>query len=89
MADRESRPGRVAIRWSLADQRTAGGSAGVSGELIVTCACGFEAREKPEKLIPIVQQHGRDVHNMDSTAEEVLALARPVDHAPSGPGTAA
>jgi hypothetical protein len=27
----------------------------------------------------LVQQHGRDVHNMSTTAEQVLALARPAD----------
>jgi predicted small metal-binding protein len=48
-------------------------------ELVVTCACGFEARGEPERLIPLVQQHGRDVHNMSTTAEQVLALARPAD----------
>lgn len=59
----------------------------MSTELIVACACGFEARGDAQQLVPIVQQHGRDVHNMDSTAEEVLALARPADHT-TDPGTA-
>jgi predicted small metal-binding protein len=48
-------------------------------ELIVTCACGFEARGVPAELIPLVQRHGREVHNMAATAEDVLALARPAD----------
>lgn len=42
---------------------------------IVTCECGFEARGTEEELIPLVQQHGRDVHNMSATAEQVLAMA--------------
>jgi hypothetical protein len=46
-------------------------------ELIVTCACGFEVRGRPEDLIPVVRQHGIDVHNMEVTDEQVLAMARP------------
>lgn len=46
-------------------------------ELVVTCDCGFEARGTEEELIPIVQQHGIDAHNMKVTDEQVLALARP------------
>jgi predicted small metal-binding protein len=48
-----------------------------TGELIVKCQCGFEARGKEADLIPIVQKHGREAHNMDTTAEQVLAMARP------------
>jgi predicted small metal-binding protein len=55
-------------------------------EKIVTCECGFEARGTEEELIPLVQQHGRDVHNMLATAEQVLAMA--VD-APDDPATTA
>ena len=43
----------------------------------VTCACGFEARGSEEELIPIVQQHGREVHGMDVTPEQVMAQATP------------
>src|SRR5262245_39094329 len=52
---------------------------GARTELIVTCACGFEARGEPAELIPLVQQHGGEVHNMAATADDVLALARPAD----------
>jgi predicted small metal-binding protein len=48
-----------------------------SGELVVKCDCGFEARGKPVELVPKVQQHGRDKHNMDATPDQVLAMARP------------
>jgi len=47
------------------------------GQLVVRCDCGFEARGTEAELIPIVQQHGRDAHNMDVTSEQVLAMARP------------
>jgi predicted small metal-binding protein len=48
-----------------------------SVELIVRCECGFEARGEESELVPVVQKHGRDVHNMEATREQVLAMARP------------
>ena len=47
------------------------------GELLVKCECGFEARGNETELVPVVQKHGREVHNMDATPEQVLAMARP------------
>jgi predicted small metal-binding protein len=49
-----------------------------SVELIVRCECGFEARGTETQLVPVVQKHGREVHNMEATPEQVLAMARPV-----------
>jgi len=49
----------------------------VESDLIVRCDCGFEARGTEEQLIPVVQKHGRDAHNMDVTPDQVLAMARP------------
>jgi predicted small metal-binding protein len=49
-----------------------------SDELIVRCECGFEARGQAAQLVPVVQKHGRDAHNMEATPEQVLAMARPV-----------
>ena len=46
-------------------------------ELVVRCDCGFEARGSEQELIPIVQKHGMDAHNMKVTREQVLAMARP------------
>ena len=48
-----------------------------SDELVVRCECGFEARGKEPELVPTVQQHGREAHNMEVTREQVLAMARP------------
>ncbi len=60
--------------------------AGMSTEMVVRCQCGgFEARGTEAELIPAVRQHGRDVHNMDVTDEQVLAMAGPAD--PLGPAT--
>jgi predicted small metal-binding protein len=48
-----------------------------AGRLVVKCDCGFEAKGSEAELIPIVQQHGREAHNMDVTREQVLAMAQP------------
>jgi predicted small metal-binding protein len=46
-------------------------------QLVVRCECGFEARGTESELIPVVQKHGHEVHNMDTTPDEVLAMAQP------------
>ena len=46
-------------------------------ELVVRCDCGFEARGMEATLVPIVQRHGREAHEMEVTREQVLAMARP------------
>jgi hypothetical protein len=45
----------------------------------VTCACGQRWRGPVSELIPLVQRHGRDVHNMPVTPEQVLAMAVDTD----------
>jgi len=46
-------------------------------ELVVRCDCGFEARGNEATLVPLVQRHGREAHNMEVTREQALAMARP------------
>lgn len=48
-----------------------------SHQLVVRCDCGFEVRGDEEEIVPVVQQHGREAHNMDVTREQVLAMATP------------
>jgi len=36
---------------------------------VVICACSVEIRGPESELVPAVQQHGRDAHNMDATRE--------------------
>lgn len=38
------------------------------------CACGWEATGTEEDLIAAAEEHGRRVHNMQPTREEVLAM---------------
>lgn len=45
----------------------------------VACDCGVTIRAASDsELIARVQQHAREVHRMDMTAEQVLAMATPV-----------
>jgi hypothetical protein len=51
---------------------------------VVTCACGQQWRGTDAELVALVQQHGRDVHNMPVTPEQVMAMAV-VDDGPPNP----
>ena len=43
----------------------------------VQCDCGFVAREETDDaLVDVVQKHAKEVHNMDLTREQVLAMAK-------------
>ena len=46
-------------------------------ELVVRCDCGFEMRASEPALVPMVQRHGREAHNMEISREQVLAMAKP------------
>jgi hypothetical protein len=43
----------------------------------VLCQCGLRMRGTLDELIPIVQKHGREAHNMEASREDITALARP------------
>lgn len=47
------------------------------GILAVSCACGIVMRGTIEELVPIVQKHALESHNMKVTREDVVAKARP------------
>ena len=50
---------------------------GHAGVLVVHCACGILMRGTVDVLVPMVQKHAREAHNMDVTRQDVLAKARP------------
>jgi hypothetical protein len=52
---------------------------------VVTCACGQRWRGTEAELFAAVSWHGREVHNMPVTLEQVLAMAVDED-APSEAG---
>jgi len=44
----------------------------------VHCDCGWQAEaDTDDELVTAVQEHGRDVHNMEVTPEQALAMADP------------
>jgi predicted small metal-binding protein len=45
---------------------------------IMLCDCGHIVRgETDDELVANVQQHAREVHEMEITREQVLAMAQP------------
>ena len=45
--------------------------------LRLRCACGWETTGTEEDLVAAAVEHGRRVHNMTPTREEVLAMVLP------------
>ena len=44
----------------------------------VSCDCGKTIRESSDdQLVAMVQQHAKEVHNMDLSREQVLSMAEP------------
>ncbi len=48
-------------------------------ERVLTCECGFSVQGTDDELVDAAQRHGREVHNMDISREDVLAMAKPVE----------
>jgi len=51
----------------------------------VTCLCGWRIRGTEDEIVSEVIRHGREAHGIESTREEVLALATDVAAAESDP----
>jgi predicted small metal-binding protein len=47
----------------------------VNGSLRVRCACGWEVVGSEDEVVAATQEHGRRMHNMAATREQVLAMA--------------
>jgi predicted small metal-binding protein len=45
----------------------------------VTCECGWSAKGTEDELVPLIQQHGRDVHGMEVTREQAVAQIVPAE----------
>ena len=41
----------------------------------VACACGWETIGEEDDVVAETKQHGVDIHNMEVTREQVLAMA--------------
>jgi predicted small metal-binding protein len=44
-------------------------------DLYVRCVCGWEVRGSEEIVVAATQEHGRRLHNMAASRDEVLAMA--------------
>jgi predicted small metal-binding protein len=49
----------------------------------VTCLCGWQCRGTEDEVVEQVIAHGREVHGIESTREEILKIAIDVT-VPSG-----
>jgi len=47
-------------------------------QLAVQCECGFEVRGSADEIVPALQKHAGESHNMKITREQVLARAHPI-----------
>jgi predicted small metal-binding protein len=51
---------------------------GVVMQKVINCPCGFTVRaESDDQLVTKAQEHAKQVHQMDLTREQALAMARP------------
>jgi predicted small metal-binding protein len=55
-------------------------------DLRVRCACGWETSGTEDEVVAATREHGRRLHNMEPSRDEVLAMVvRPDDEvAPPG-----
>ena len=45
---------------------------------VINCPCGFVVRaESDDQLVAKAQEHAKQVHQMDLSREQALAMARP------------
>jgi hypothetical protein len=51
--------------------------------LRVRCICGWEVVGTEDEVVPATQAHGRRLHNMEATRDQVLAMATPDAGLPS------
>lgn len=43
----------------------------------IVCDCGWSARGSEDEIVAAAQAHGREIHDMVPTREQVLAIAKP------------
>jgi hypothetical protein len=60
-------------------------------EITVRCVCGWESTGPTDEVVVATTEHGRRVHNMAATRDQVLAMAvdpasDPADTSRTGPG---
>ena len=48
-------------------------------EYLVECDCGWSCRGTEEVVVAACSEHGREVHGLELSREQVLAIAQVVD----------
>ncbi len=54
--------------------------------LMLRCACGWETTGTEDQLVEATQEHGRRMHNMLPTREQVLAMVVAPEQSSTGEG---
>jgi predicted small metal-binding protein len=54
----------------------------------VTCICGWQCRGTEDEVVAQVMAHGREAHGIESTREDILAIAVEVPTPPAAPPAA-
>lgn len=44
-------------------------------QYLLTCACGWETEGAEDEIVAEAQTHGKELHNMEVSHEEALAMA--------------
>jgi len=44
----------------------------------LACDCGWETEGAETEIVEATQEHGRQLHNMELTFQEALAMAQPL-----------
>ena len=45
----------------------------------LTCGCGWETTGSEDEVVEQARRHGRELHNMDVSHDQAMAMARPVE----------
>ena len=48
-------------------------------ELMVECDCGWNCRGSEDEVVAACTAHGREVHGMELSREQVLAVSKPME----------
>ncbi len=46
---------------------------------VLRCSCGWETSGTFDEIVLATQEHGRRIHNMSATPDEVEAMLLPID----------
>ena len=47
-------------------------------QISISCDCGFTVEGDTDTVVTETQAHGRDVHNMDMSRDQIVEMSQPV-----------